>query len=134
MVDAIGARPRAQRLKARREFLYVARGRSQARPGLVVQMRANRTRTDAYGVGFTATKKVGNAVVRNRCKRRLRAAARELLPRLGQAQTDYVFVARLQTPARTWVGLLDDMESALITLSRPRPALKPADRASRSTL
>jgi len=68
--------------------------------------------------GFTATKKIGNAVVRNRAKRRLREAARLLLPLHGRAGTDYVFIARAATPERAWPALLDDVESALVSLAR----------------
>jgi len=68
--------------------------------------------------GFTATKKIGNAVVRNRAKRRLREAARLLLPLHGRAGTDYVFIARAATPDRAWPALLDDVETALISLAR----------------
>ena len=68
--------------------------------------------------GFTATKKIGGAVQRNRAKRRLREAARLLLPLHGQAGNDYVFIARARTASRAWPALLDDMESALISLTR----------------
>lgn len=68
--------------------------------------------------GFTATKKIGNAVVRNRAKRRLREAARLLLPLHGRSGSDYVFIARAATPDRTWPALLDDVESALVSLAR----------------
>ena len=68
------------------------------------------------GLGITASKKVGNAVVRNRARRRLREAARKLLPELGLAGVDYVFVARQTTPDAPWAGLLDDVGNALIRL------------------
>jgi ribonuclease P protein component len=67
-------------------------------------------------VGFTATKKIGGAVTRNRAKRRLREVARALLPVHGRPATDYVFVARSGTPGRPWARLLDDAKSALISL------------------
>jgi ribonuclease P protein component len=70
-----------QRLKRRAEFLHVAaKGRKAPMPGLVLQALA---RNDAAPVrlGFTVTKKVGNAVVRNRTRRRLREAARLLMAR-----------------------------------------------------
>jgi ribonuclease P protein component len=70
----------------------------------------------AIGAGFTATKKIGGAVVRNRARRRLREAARRLLPELGLAGVDYVFVARQSTPAAPWASLLDDVRNALIRL------------------
>lgn len=69
------------------------------------------------GEGFTATKKIGNAVVRNRAKRRLREAARQLLPRFGRAGVDYVFIARSMTADIAWERLLDDVESALLSLA-----------------
>ena len=67
-------------------------------------------------VGFTATKKIGNAVVRNRAKRRLREIARVLLPELGQKGMDYVFIARDSTPTRPYEALLDDSRKALLSL------------------
>ena len=74
--------------------------------------------------GFTATRKIGGAVVRNRAKRRLREAARMILPLHGRAGFDYVFIARGGTTARPWPRLLDDVKSALIRLAadRDRPA------------
>lgn len=74
--------------------------------------------------GFTATKKIGNSVVRNRARRRLREAARRLLPAHGQAGVDYVFLARDATACAPWEALLDDMKDALIRLAAAlkRPA------------
>lgn len=69
------------------------------------------------GAGFTASRKVGGAVVRNRAKRRLREAARLLLPVHGRPGFDYVFIARSGAPSRPWPRLLDDMKSALIRLA-----------------
>lgn len=69
------------------------------------------------GAGFTASRKVGGAVERNRAKRRLREAARLLLPVHGRAGFDYVFIARGGAPSRPWPRLLDDMKSALIRLA-----------------
>jgi ribonuclease P protein component len=68
-------------------------------------------------VGFTATRKIGGAVVRNRAKRRLREAARALVPLHGKPGHDYVFVARMGAPSRPWARLLDDVKSALISLA-----------------
>jgi ribonuclease P protein component len=109
------------RLTRRAQFLWVAQGAKQATPGCVVQARrrppADPGDPTAARVGFTATRKIGGAVVRNRAKRRLREAARSLLPRLGRAGVDYVFVARQETPGRAWGSLLDDVERALIRLA-----------------
>ena len=68
-------------------------------------------------IGFTATKRIGGAVERNRAKRRLREAARQLAPLHARPGCDYVFIARGGTVAREWVRLLDDMKSALIRLA-----------------
>ena len=64
-------------------------------------------------VGFTASRKVGNAVVRNRAKRRLRAAAAAVLPLSGRAGNDYVLVARPGTLTRPFDGLREDLAAAL---------------------
>lgn len=107
------------RLKVRADFVAASKAPWHARPGVVVQARP---RDDAplIRAGFTATKKVGNAVIRNRAKRRLREAARLLLPLHGLPGHDYVFVARASTPSRDWQALLDDVKAALIRLARPQ--------------
>ena len=84
-------------------------------------MRPRQDGSDEIRVGFTATRKVGGAVVRNRAKRRMRAVARALLAELGMAGCDYVFVARNGAPDRAWLQLLDDARRALSLLARPSP-------------
>ena len=105
------------RLTRRTEFLYVREGAYRAIGGIVIQARPNPDHQHIR-VGFTATKKIGNAVVRNRAKRRLREAARTLLPQHGLPGHDYVLIARNSTTARDWSDLLDDTRKALITLSK----------------
>ena len=89
----------------------------------------------AVRVGFTASRKVGNAVVRNRAKRRLRAAADEILARDGCPGTDYVLIARAGTGERRYAELLGDLASALRQVAR-QPDRKdksgPGSRAGRS--
>ena len=104
------------RLTRRAEFLYVREGAYRAIGAIVVQARPNPNHSQLR-VGFTATKKIGNAVTRNRAKRRLREAARQLLPELGVAGFDYVFIARQGTTAREFTGLLDDTRKALLKLA-----------------
>lgn len=104
------------RLKTRPQFLFVRSGQTERRKSVVVQARA-RKGSDQIGAGFTATKKIGNAVVRNRAKRRMREAARQLLPLHGRPGADYVFIARIETATIGWQRLLDDMESALISVA-----------------
>ena len=104
------------RLTRRAEFLYVREGAHRAIGGIVVQTRQNPDHSQLR-VGFTATKKIGNAVARNRAKRRLREAARQLLPDLGVAGFDYVFIARQGTATRDFSRLLDDTRQALLKLA-----------------
>jgi ribonuclease P protein component len=108
------------RLKARRDFLRVAANRrSAARPGLVLQAApATATNERVVRVGFTASRKVGNAVERNRAKRRLRAAAAEVLARQGAPGTDYVLIARSGTRTRSYAHLIGDLEGALRQVAR----------------
>jgi len=113
------------RLKRRKEFLRVARsGRKWAAPGLVLQTGR---RPDSAGVeasavraGFTVTRKVGNAVVRNRAKRRLRAVATQILPSHGADGMDYVLIGRAGTLKRPFPLLVSDLETALKKLDAYR--------------
>jgi ribonuclease P protein component len=115
--------PILKRLTKRPEFLAAAKGRSSAKGAVVVQALARDLSTQqadlAIRIGFTATRKIGGAVERNRAKRRLREAARQILPLHGRPGFDYVFVARGGTITRPWARLLDDVKTALISLSIP---------------
>jgi ribonuclease P protein component len=115
---------RLDKLKTRADFLRVAAGRVRAaRPGLVLQA-APRPGDAAFAlrVGFTASKRVGNAVARNRAKRRLRAAAASVLPLHGKPGTDYVLIARAETGGRVYAELLADLEGALRQIARSNAA------------
>ncbi|MFN4288504.1 MAG: ribonuclease P protein component [Brevundimonas sp.] len=109
--------PVIHRLTRRADFLLAAGAASQPRGAVVVQMRARGDDSAVIRVGFTASKRVGGAVLRNRAKRRLREAVRALVPVHGVPGSDYVFIARPGTPARPWERLLDDVKSALIRLA-----------------
>ena len=104
-----------ERLRKRAQFLFVRDGARAARPSLIVEAR-RRAAEGPIGIGFTASRKAGAAVVRNRARRRLKEAARRLMPELGLAGVDYVLVARANTAEAPWEGLLDDLGNALIRL------------------
>ncbi|MEQ8283516.1 MAG: ribonuclease P protein component [Parvibaculum sp.] len=100
------------KLRKRRDFLAAAHGRKRAERGLVLQA-LDRHDSGAPRAGFTVTRKVGNAVTRNRAKRRLRAAAAEILPLAAKPGYDYVLIGRHSTPTRRWAELLADLTAAL---------------------
>jgi ribonuclease P protein component len=109
-------------LRTRADFLRVAAVRRRAVTlGLVLQA-APRPHQLGSGttlrVGFTASRKVGNAVIRNRAKRRLRCAAAAVLPSKGEPGTDYVLIARASTPDRPYAALVADLEAAVRRLNR----------------
>ena len=101
-------------LKKRSDFLQAARARRQGTASMMVQMRDRRDDDIATRVGFTCSKKVGNAVARNRAKRRLREAARAVLPTHGNQGCDYVLIGRAEATAnRPFDLLLGDLRYAL---------------------
>lgn len=109
-----------QVLTKRADFLKAARARRQGTSGFTLQARARsaeeavRVDPALVRVGFTCSKKVGNAVARNRAKRRLREVARALLPEGGQPGYDYVLIGRPgATAERAFTDLLGDMRYAL---------------------
>lgn len=111
---------RLSTLTKRADFLRAARAPRVAMPGFVLQMRVRKPQeADGIRVGFTCSKKVGNAVARNKAKRRLREIARIVLPTCGNPDADYVLIGRAQVTAnRPFNALLDDMRSAVKKLHR----------------
>lgn len=109
----IDAEAKPGRLKRRAEFLRVAsKGRKAPMPGLVLQALARNDDAPAR-LGFTVTKKVGNAVVRNRTRRRLKEAARLLLAEAPVSGVDLVLIGRDGTRARPFKTLQQDIARAL---------------------
>jgi ribonuclease P protein component len=105
-------------LRLRADFLAAASARRQSAGSFMLQARA-RGDDLAPRVGYTASKKIGNAVARNRAKRRLRAAVHEILRPMARAGWDYVLVARPEvTIARPFADLLADLQRALLALHR----------------
>ena len=116
-----------ERLKLRIDFLRVASARRKwVTPGLILQS-ASRPATDAgdtapFRIGYTASRKVGGAVRRNRARRRLRAAVAAVMPDRAMRGCDYVLIARRETVERPYSDLISDLETAFDKLT-------PADRA-----
>ena len=104
-----------QTLTKRQDFILASRGLKQSRETKIVQI--NKNDLSIIRVGFTCSKKIGNAVVRNRAKRRLRAIAREVLPNLGRVGFDYVLIGRYgSTVSSEFKTLKNDFISALEAL------------------
>ncbi len=106
-----------ERLKRRQDFVAAARAKFAAMPGMVVQAR-DRADGKPPRVGFTATKKLGNAVARNRVKRRLREIARLQLEASARLGHDYVLIGRGTSLTRSFTELEQDLNSALKRLHR----------------
>lgn len=87
-------------------------------PGFVLLMRRRDDHDPAMRVGFTVTKKVGNAVIRNRLKRRLRALARELLPERGVRGADHVLIGRGDGVERDYAAMRAELGKALAKVAR----------------
>ncbi len=126
--------PLIPRLKKRPQFLAAAAsGHKHVAKGMIVQARRRREDEPGYdpsrgfALGFTASKKVGNAVARNRAKRRLRALAHEALRDLPAAPIDLVLIARKQTLERDYQDLTADFQHALKRLLRLCAAVPPGD-------
>ena len=108
-------------LKNRSDFLAAARARRQGTGSMMVQARNRHDGDAAIRVGFTCSKKVGNAIARNRAKRRLREIARLTLPALARPGHDYVLIGRRDTTAQLpFTQLQSDLAAALAHLHKAR--------------
>lgn len=138
-ISGEGSRP--VRLKRRGDFLRVAAARRKvATAGFILQAAPNpAARRASPGaapplprLGFTVSRKVGNAVVRNRARRRLRAAADQVFPTTARAGWDYVLIGRQETNAQGFDRLLADMRKALDRVIQDRPRTAGRGHGARS--
>ncbi|MEL6364694.1 MAG: ribonuclease P protein component [Pseudomonadota bacterium] len=109
-------------IRKRADFLRARSGPKWGSPAFLLQKRPRGDDDPAVRFGYTVTKKMGGAVQRNRIKRRLRAAVALAAPLKAEAGCDYVVVARRAALTLPFARLLDDFETALVRLARPRPA------------
>ena len=117
--------PEPVRLTRRAEFLHAtAKGRKAPMPGLVLQVLP-RNDNGPVRLGFTVTRKIGNAVIRNRIRRRLKEAARLVLAQNPVSGVDLVLIGREGTAKRDFVTLQDDLRRALARALRSAPAARP---------
>lgn len=107
----------------RPDFLRASRAMRKATQGFILQARKrapSEVDPELIRIGYTCSKKVGNAVKRNRAKRRLREIARDVLPEMGHAGWDYVLIGRSGATAdRDFAALTNDLKSALIVIHGP---------------
>jgi ribonuclease P protein component len=107
-----------EHLKKRSEFLAASKtGHKWITPAFIIQIY-KRSSEGPIRYGITASRKIGNAVERNRAKRRLRALIREILPLLGQPGTDYVFIARQEVLKRDFAVMKEEMKRGVKMLGK----------------
>lgn len=112
-----------RRLTKRQEFLRAARGNRAGRPNFALQSVP--VKAPDAGLGFTVTKKVGNAPERNRIKRRLRAAARAASGRFRPGY-DYVLIGRREALSADFASLVGDLAGLIEKVHAQRAPAKPA--------
>lgn len=99
------------KITKRSDYVKAARGRYIKTSSLFLQkVKRDDKKIPRYGV--TASKKIGIAVERNRAKRRIRHAIKEVLPKYGKNGYDYVVVATIKTNKVSWKTVLNDLEKA----------------------
>jgi ribonuclease P protein component len=109
---------RVSTLKKRADFLAANSGKRASTPGFLLLVRNREDGDPAIRVGFTVTKKIGGAVVRNRMKRRFRALAREMLPAGGVPGCDHVMIGRANGIERDFGLLRSELAKALESLRK----------------
>jgi ribonuclease P protein component len=109
---------RLETIRKRADFLAANAGKRASMPGFVLLVRDRKDSDPTMRVGFTVTKKIGGAVVRNRMKRRFRALAREIVPAKGVPGADHVMIGRSNGVERDFGLLRAELASALDSLRK----------------
>ena len=104
-------------IKKRADFIAAQAGERAGTPSFLLIRGKTPNGLSHLRVGFTVTKKIGKAVIRNRIRRRLREAARRVIPEYGESGFDYVLIARPAAETRDFALLLDDMKHGLLRLA-----------------
>ncbi|MEE9434637.1 MAG: ribonuclease P protein component [Sphingorhabdus sp.] len=105
--------PPYEMIKKRADFLSANRGKRFVTPGFILLVHSRRDDSDNIRLGITVTKKVGNAVVRNRMKRRFRVLAAEYLGDRGRAGADHILIGRVKGNEKNFAELRGDFQRAL---------------------
>lgn len=101
-------------LKKRKDFLRAAKGVRMVVSTAILQAARSLSEEEVpFKIGFTASKKIGKAYIRNRAKRRLRAVVREVFPELALPKTEYVLISRFNTAYCPYQTLKSDIKWAL---------------------
>ncbi|MEZ5707897.1 MAG: ribonuclease P protein component [Blastomonas sp.] len=119
---------RTATITRRADFLAANRGMRSVTPGFILLVHPNPANGDAMRAGFTVTRKIGNAVVRNRMKRRLRALTRQWLPDHGIAGADHVLIGRASGIERNFAQMGEEFRSALSRIRQGKSAAAPGPR------
>jgi len=113
-----------KRLRTRPDYLAVAKGVRVVRPGFVLQARPRKERAGEPRFGFTASRKTGTAVVRNRIRRRLKELARAGAPSAPEG-IDFVLIGRREAAGRDFATMAGELQSAFADASRSRRQRRP---------
>ena len=109
---------RIETIRLRRDFLAANKARRVVMPGFILLLRPRGDDSPVMRAGYTVTKKIGGAVVRNRMKRRFRELARAMLPEHGEPGADHILIGRDGGVERDFATLTGELRTALAKARR----------------
>ena len=113
------------KVRKRSDFLSANNGLRIVMPGFILLVRKDACDADTVRMGITVTKRIGNAVVRGRMKRRFRDLMRQILPVQGIAGADHILIGREKGIERDFAKLYDELEQALQRIKDGKTDKKP---------